>query len=147
MYLRELLMSTCLGDLVETTHNVHYHRHRGDALRANGRPVSILECDDTYETQIEGTKEKNVQDLKRKETEIRKMFVEKVKDKEVELREREEKLNAKRIEMVAELDKVRAMIEEEERELNELATMTLSRSATVSRGSSRLFKVKQQPTV
>ncbi|KAI7825116.1 Septin-type guanine nucleotide-binding (G) domain-containing protein, partial [Gamsiella multidivaricata] len=34
VYLRELLMSTCLHDLVETTHSVHYHRHRGDALRA-----------------------------------------------------------------------------------------------------------------
>ncbi|KAF9967070.1 Septin-6 [Mortierella alpina] len=140
VYLRELLMSTCLHDLVETTHNVHYHQYRGDALRAMGRPVSILECDDTYESQIEGTKLQNKQEMERKEEEIRQMFVQKVREKEVALREREEKLNAKKAEMVAELEQYRALIEAEQREVDEL--MTLSRSGTISKSSSKLFKAK-----
>ncbi|KAG0367382.1 hypothetical protein BGZ54_003948 [Gamsiella multidivaricata] len=140
VYLRELLMSTCLHDLVETTHSVHYHRHRGDALRAKGRPVSILECDDTFDFQIEGTKQKNKEDMARKEEEIRQMFVQKVKDKEAELREREEKLNAKKAEMVAELEQYRAVIEAEQRELDEV--VTLARSGTISKSSSKLFKAK-----
>jgi len=140
-------MSTCLDDLIETTHNVHYHRHRGDALRSKGRPVSIMECDDTYEVQVEGTKQKNNQDLKYKEAEIRKMFVERVKNKELELREREEKLNAKRAELMAELDEYRTMIEAEERDLEDFAALnTLSRSATLSKSASKLFRPKQQPT-
>ncbi|KAF9182396.1 Septin-6 [Haplosporangium sp. Z 767] len=140
VYLRELLMSTCLHDLVETTHNVHYHRHRGDALRLMGRPVSILECDETYDTQIEGTKLKNKQEMERREEEIRQMFVQKVKEKEVALREREEHLNAKKAEMIAELEQYRAMIEAEQREVDEL--VTLARSGTLSKSSSKLFKAK-----
>ncbi|KAF9173956.1 Septin-6 [Mortierella sp. AD011] len=143
VYLRELLMATCLHDLVETTHNVHYHRHRGDALRAKGRPLSILECDDTYESQIEGTKSKNKEDMERKEEEIRQKFVLKVKDKETEIREREEALNAKKAELFQELEQYRAMVEAEQREIDEmLATTTLSRSGTVSKNSSKLFKAK-----
>ncbi|KAF9383061.1 Septin-6 [Podila verticillata] len=143
VYLRELLMSACLDDLVETTHTVHYHRHRASALRALGRPVSILECDDTYESQIEGTKQTNKQEMERKEEEIRQMFVIKVKEKEVALREREEKLNAKKAEMIAELEQYRTMIEAEQREVEELAQLSqLSRNGTLSKSSSKLFKAK-----
>ncbi|KAF9090923.1 Septin-6 [Mortierella sp. AD031] len=138
VYLRELLMSTCLHDLIETTHNVHYHRHRGDALRRLGRPVSILECDETYESQIEGTKSQNKREMERREEEIRQMFVQKVKEKEIALREREEQLNAKKAEMIAELEQYRAQIEAEQREVDEL--VTLSRSGTLNKSSSKLFK-------
>lgn len=138
VYLRELLMSTCLHDLVETTHNVHYHRHRGDALRKLGRPVSILECDDTYDSQIEGTKSQNKQEMDRREEEIRQMFVQKVKEKEIALREREEQLNAKKAELMAELEQTRLQLEAEHREVEEL--VTLSRSGTLNKSSSKLFK-------
>jgi len=141
IYLRELLMSTCLHDLVETTHSIHYHRHRGDALRAAGRPVSILECDDTYESQIEGTKQNNKKEMEQREEAIRLMFVQKVQEKEADLRQREEQLVAKRAEMIAELEQYRALVEAEQREMDELTT-TLSRSGTLSKSSSRLFKSK-----
>ncbi|KAG0275294.1 Septin-6 [Linnemannia exigua] len=138
VYLRELLMSTCLHDLVETTHNVHYHHHRGSALRKLGRPVSILECDDTYDSQIEGTKAQNKQEMERREEQIRQMFVEKVKEKEIALRDREEQLNAKRAELAAELEQARMQIEAEQREVDEL--VTLSRSGTLNKSSGKLFK-------
>ncbi|KAF9156365.1 Septin-6 [Linnemannia schmuckeri] len=138
VYLRELLMSTCLHDLVETTHNVHYHRHRGDALRKLGRPVSILECDETYDSQIEGTKSQNKQEMDRREEEIRQMFVQKVKEKEIALREREDQLNAKKAELMAELEQTRLQLEAENREVEEL--VTLSRSGTLNKSSSKLFK-------
>ncbi|KAG0075167.1 hypothetical protein BGZ90_010142 [Linnemannia elongata] len=133
VYLRELLMSTCLHDLVETTHNVHYHRHRGDALRKLGRPVSILECDDTYDSQIEGTKSQNKQEMDRRGRDPSD-----VKEKEIALREREEQLNAKKAELMAELEQARLQLEAEHREVEEL--VTLSRSGTLSKSSSKLFK-------
>ncbi|KAF9920903.1 Septin 4, partial [Modicella reniformis] len=125
VYLRELLMSTCLHDLVETTHN----------------------CDDTYESQIEGTKEKNKHDLEHREKEFRMMFVEKVKDKELELRSREDKLNTKKAELLEELEQHKADLEAEQRDLNDIVTLSLSplsRSGTVSRAASKLFKARQQ---
>ncbi|KAG0041683.1 hypothetical protein BGZ83_001446, partial [Gryganskiella cystojenkinii] len=141
IHLRELLMSTCLHDLVETTHTIHYHRHRGDALRAAGRPISILECDETYESQIEGTKQINKQALEQREESIRLLFVQKVQEKEAELRQREESLIAKRAEMIAELEQYRALVEAEQKDVDELST-SLSRSGTLSKSSSRLFKTK-----
>ncbi|KAG0043163.1 hypothetical protein BGZ83_011764 [Gryganskiella cystojenkinii] len=140
VYLRELLMSTCLHDLVESTHGVHYHRHRADALRSVGRPVSILECDDSYESQIEGTKQSNKHEMERREEEIRQQFIQKVQDKEFALREREEKLNAKKAEMVAELEQYRVMIEAEQKEVEEL--MSVSRNLTLTKNGSKLFKAK-----
>ncbi|KAF9433685.1 Septin-6 [Entomortierella beljakovae] len=142
IYLRELLMATCLHDLVETTHSVHYHSHRGKALRTQGRPLSILKCDDTYESQIEGTKSKNTEDMARREEEIRQMFIQKVKDKEVEIREREEQLNAKKADMLQELEQYRALVEAEQREVDELLASSLSRNGTISKSSSKLFKAK-----
>ncbi|KAF9578112.1 Septin-6, partial [Lunasporangiospora selenospora] len=141
IYLRELLMSTCLHDLVETTHNVHYHKHRSSHLRAIGRPRSILECDDTYESQVEGAKQTNKADMDQKEEAIRQSFVQRVKEKEVNLREREEKMAAKKVEMEAELEMLRAKLEAGQKELDD-AVVTLQRSGTLSKNSSKLFKAK-----
>ena len=140
VYLRELLMSTCLHDLVDSTHGVHYHKHRADALRSVGRPVSILECDDSYESQIEGTKQSHKHEMERREEDIRQQFIQKVQEKEVALREREEQLNAKKAAMVAELEQYRVMIEAEQKEVEEL--MSVSRSSTLSKNGSKLFKTK-----
>ncbi|KAF9161582.1 Septin-6 [Actinomortierella ambigua] len=140
VYLRELIMSACLHDLIESTHTVHYHKHRALTLRRMGRPESIFECDEVYETKIEGTKQVNKQDMDRREDEIRLQFVQKVKEKEAALRDREDKLNRTKAEMVAELEQMRARIAAEQREVDEL--VALSRSGTISKSSGKLFKAK-----
>ncbi|KAG0199475.1 hypothetical protein BGX28_007273 [Mortierella sp. GBA30] len=138
IYLRELLLATCLHDLVESTHEIHYYQHRANALRSVGRPASILECDDHYETEIEGTKQTNKQEMERKEEEVRQKFIEKVQEKEKALREREEKLLAKKAEMRAELDQYRALVDAEQREVDEL--LASSQNNTLRKTPSKMFK-------
>lgn len=141
MYLRELLLATCLHDLVESTHGIHYHGHRAKALRPHGRPASILECDDSYESQIEGNRVQARQDMDRKEDEVRQTFIEKVKEKEAALRQREENLSLKKAQMSAELEQLRAALAAQEMEMEEMMTETTnSRPNTVSKNSSKLFK-------
>lgn len=140
VYLRELLLATCLHDLVESTHGIHYHGHRAKVLRPQGRPASILECDDSYESQIEGSRVQARQDMDRKEDEIRQNFVEKVKEKEANLRTREEQLVVKKAQMNAELEQMKAALAAQEQELEEMMSEVGSRPNTVSKNSSKLFK-------
>ncbi|KAF9908072.1 Neuronal-specific septin-3 [Lobosporangium transversale] len=140
VHLRELLLATCLHDLVECTHGTHYHAFRAKALRSRGRPTSILKCDDSYESQIMDARQRNRQEMERKEEEIRQKFIEKVQEKETALREREEQLNAKKAEMVAELEQYKVLLEKEQRELDEL--IANSRSNTLSKSTSKLNKAK-----
>ncbi|KAF9981495.1 hypothetical protein BGZ75_007248 [Mortierella antarctica] len=121
-----------------STHEVHYHQHRANALRSAGRPASILECDDHYETEIEGTKQLNKQEMERREEEVRQKFIGKVQEKEMALREREERLQAKKAEMLAELEQYRALVEAEQKEVDEL--IASSRNSTLHKSSSKLFK-------
>ncbi|KAF9433344.1 hypothetical protein BGZ76_009573 [Entomortierella beljakovae] len=137
VYLRELLLATCLHDLVESTHGVHYHHHRARALRANGRPASLYECDDHYDSHIENSKLVK-EELEQKEDQIRQKFIEKVHETEVALREREEQLVAKKAEMVAELEQYKALLEKEQREVDELEAAY--RLNTLSKGSNKSFK-------
>ncbi|KAF9357032.1 hypothetical protein BGX26_004328, partial [Mortierella sp. AD094] len=139
VYLRELLLATCLHDLVESTHGVHYHDHRARALRTNGRPASLYECDDSYDSHLENSKQAKV-DMERREEEIRQTFIEKVHEKEVALREREEQLMAKKAEMIAELEQYKALLEAEQREVDELEA--ISRNNTMSKNSSKSFRSK-----
>ncbi|KAF9936518.1 hypothetical protein BGZ67_002241 [Mortierella alpina] len=103
-----------------------------------GRPASILECDDHYETEIEGTKQLNKQEMERREEEVRQKFIGKVQEKEMALREREERLQAKKAEMLAELEQYRALVEAEQKEVDEL--IASSRNSTLHKSSSKLFK-------
>jgi septin family protein len=113
-------MDTCLADLIETTHTHHYANYRAGQLRANGRRESILACDDAYETRIEATKQSMVDEMFRKEEDMRSAFVQKVREKEAALREREEQLIARRTQMMTELEEQKRMLNEEERELDAL---------------------------
>ncbi|KAG0000823.1 hypothetical protein BGZ79_005423 [Entomortierella chlamydospora] len=138
IYLRELLLETCLHDLVESTHRVHYHDYRAKALRTNNR-VSFYECDESYDSHLENSKKAKA-DMERREEEIRQKFIEKVHETELALREREEQLMAKKMEMVAELDQYKALLEAEIREVDELEA--ISRNNTMSKNSSKSFRSK-----
>ncbi|KAJ3334226.1 hypothetical protein HDU76_006598 [Blyttiomyces sp. JEL0837] len=113
IHLRELLIRTSLQDLIETTHNIHYAQYRSTQIRGKGRPDSFLACDEFYESRIENAKRSLAEEMQRKEDEMRQKFVAKVREKEAELREREETLNIKRQQLVDEIEKMKRQIDAE----------------------------------
>jgi septin family protein len=90
VHLRELIMSRNLHDLVFTTNEHHYSKFRSSYLRKSQRSESVLLCDDDYVLKLEDSRQKLFEDLAKKESEIKEMFVQKVKEKEAHLREAEE---------------------------------------------------------
>ena len=109
-----------MSDLMDTTHLIHYSKHRADSLRAIGKMDTYLECDETYESSIEEQRRALLDEIQNKEEEMRQRFVTKVKQKEQELREREEKLNATRQKMLEELEALRKTVEAEKLSYEEL---------------------------
>ncbi|KAJ3295882.1 Septin-6 [Borealophlyctis nickersoniae] len=114
VHLRELVIRTNLQDLIETTHLIHYAQYRSSQIRGKGRPESFLACDEFYESRIDNAKKGLQEEMQRKEDEMRQMFVAKVREKEAELRQREEELGAKRQQMMEELERLRRANEAEE---------------------------------
>jgi septin family protein len=82
-------------DLVISTNEKHYSKYRVASLRkTTSRAKSVLMCDDDYLTKLEDSRQKMLEDLSRRESEIKEHFVQKVKDKEAQLREAEEKVSS-----------------------------------------------------
>ncbi|XP_015925000.1 septin-2 [Parasteatoda tepidariorum] len=94
--LREMLIRTNMEDMREQTHARHYELYRRMRLEqmgfsdvgADNKPISFQE---TYEQK----RLEHIQELQRKEEEIRQMFVERVKEKESELKDAEKDLHSK----------------------------------------------------
>lgn len=118
--LQEMLMKTCLHDIVESTHSIHYTRYRGQKLRESGRPESILECDEEFVDRLENRKVEFSEEMQRKEEEMRQKFIQQVREKEAFLRDREEQLHKKGQQLMAEIEKERNQMEAEEREIDAL---------------------------
>ncbi|KAJ3405161.1 hypothetical protein CcCBS67573_g03858 [Chytriomyces confervae] len=116
VHLREMLIRTNMQDLIDTTHLVHYSLYRsgkmGGESSSNGRPASVLACDDDmYDNQMQNAKKVAMDEMKMKEEQMRQNFISRVRDKEAELRAREEALNAKRKQMMDEIDAMRRQLE------------------------------------
>lgn len=94
--LREMLIRTNMEDMREQTHARHYELYRRVRLEQMGfsdvdsdnKPVSFPET-------FEQKRQEHLQELQRKEDEMRQMFVVRVKEKEAELKEAEKELHAK----------------------------------------------------
>lgn len=94
--LREMLLRTNMEDMREQTHARHYELYRRMRLEqmgfsdvgADNKPVSFQE---TYEQK----RQEHLQEMQRKEEEMRQMFVVRVKEKEAELKEAEKELHSK----------------------------------------------------
>lgn len=119
--LRSMMIQSHLQDLIETTHSVHYANYRSGRIRQKGRPESILACDEYYDSRVDNAKRGLAEEMQRREDEMRQMFVGKVREKESSLRQREEKLNDKRKEMMQELEGLRRQVEAEEAAVAELS--------------------------
>ena len=111
--LREMMIRTNMEDLREKTHSVHYERYRQKRLvemglsdvTADNKPVSLQE---TYEQK----RLEHVREMQAKEERMRQMFVQKVKDKEGELKAAEQKLHD-------EFERLRRQNSEEKRQLDD----------------------------
>jgi septin 6/8/11 len=107
--LREMLLRTNMEDLCEKTHSQHYELYRQSRLQqmgfadktADNRPVSLQE---TYEIK----RQQHLRDMQTKEERMRQMFVQKVKEKEAELKAAEQRLHD-------EFEKLRTKNQEEKR--------------------------------
>ncbi|XP_031414307.1 septin 10 isoform X1 [Clupea harengus] len=94
--LREMLICVNMEDLREQTHTRHYELYRRCKLEEMGfkdtnpesKPVSLQE---TYEAK----RQEFLGELQRREEEMRQMFVQRVKEKEMELKEAERDLQGK----------------------------------------------------
>lgn len=111
--LREMLIRTNMEDMREKTHTRHYELFRQKRLEQMGftdvdsdnKPVSFQQ---TFETK----RSQHLAELQAKEEEVRQMFVQRVKEKEAELKESEKELHAK-------FDKLKKDHADEKRKLEE----------------------------
>merc|ERR1719291_260516 len=111
--LREMLIRTNMGDLIDATHGKHYELYRKDRLKQmgfeendkEGKPSSFAE---TYTMR----RESHLQSLQEREEEMRQKFVMRVKEKEAELKEAERELHAK-------FDKLKATVADEKRSVED----------------------------
>lgn len=87
--LREMLLRTNMEDLRETTHLKHYELYRRCKLQEMGfTDDETMSLQETYEMK----KQEHNAELLRKEEEMRQMFVVRVKEKELELKDAEKEL-------------------------------------------------------
>lgn len=114
VHLRELLLIRCLAELVDITHEKHYHDYRATILRKDGRPPSILECDEEYDFRIENAKKSIAEQIQRKDEEIRQNFVQLARQQEHTLRMQEEQLQKKYKELLEDIDKQKSLLASEE---------------------------------
>ncbi|KAM8966123.1 septin-6 isoform 4-T5 [Sarcophilus harrisii] len=111
--LREMLIRVNMEDLREQTHSRHYELYRRCKLEEMGfqdtdpdnKPFSLQE---TYEAK----RNEFLGELQRKEEEMRQMFVQRVKEKEAELKEAEKELHEK-------FDRLKKIHQEEKKKLED----------------------------
>ncbi|XP_047144079.1 septin-10 isoform X1 [Hydra vulgaris] len=93
--LREMLLRTNMQDLIEKTHQRHYELYRKEKMEQKG----FKDGEDSIQETYQNKREQYLLNLQKKEETIRQTFVQKVKDKENELKKAEQELQAKFEEM------------------------------------------------
>ncbi|XP_065312880.1 septin-2-like isoform X2 [Gordionus sp. m RMFG-2023] len=120
--LREMLIRTNMEDMIEKTHSSHYQLYRLKRLENmglkdnvdsaspnnNGGPSSLLTLQEGYQNK----RQELLTEIKKREEELRKCFVQRVKDKEQELKESEKELYVK-------FENLKKMHSEEKRKLED----------------------------
>ncbi|XP_065345738.1 septin-2 [Cloeon dipterum] len=143
--LREMLIRTNMEDMREKTHARHYELYRKRRLEQMGftdvdsenKPVS-------FQQTFEHKRSTHMQELQQKEDEMRQMFIQRVKEKEAELKEAEKELHAKfdklkkdHTDEKSKLDDARRKLEEEMVEYNRRKAQIQSGSHTLTLGKSK----------
>jgi len=116
--LREMLIRTNMEDLREVTHRKHYELYRRGKLKQMGitddgaHPVSLQE---TYEQK----RTEHLEELQKIENDMRQKFVNKVREKDLELKRNEKELNAKYESLRKENNDERKRLEEDRKRVEE----------------------------
>lgn len=111
--LREMLIRTNMEDMREKTHTKHYELYRQKRLEEMG--FSDVDSDNkpiSFQQTFEAKRSNHLAELQAKEEEVRQMFVQRVKEKEAELKDSEKDLHAK-------FEKLKRDHAEEKRKLEE----------------------------
>ncbi|XP_065597145.1 septin-10 isoform X1 [Cyrtonyx montezumae] len=93
--LREMLICTNMEDLIEQTHTCHYELYRRCRLQEMGFIDSDPEKPVSLQKAYEAKRRKFYLELQGKEEEMRRKFVEKVREKDAVLKEAEQRIEAK----------------------------------------------------
>ncbi|CAG9571483.1 unnamed protein product [Danaus chrysippus] len=112
--LREMLIRTNMEDMRDKTHARHYELYRRRRLAQMG--FSDVDADNkpvSFQQTFEQKRSAHLLELQQKADEVRQMFVQRVKEKEAELKEAEKELHAK-------FDKLKKEHTEEKKRLEEL---------------------------
>ncbi|XP_051834205.1 septin-8 isoform X4 [Antechinus flavipes] len=145
--LREMLIRVNMEDLREQTHNRHYELYRRHKLEemgfqdtaAESKPISLQE---TYETR----RKEFLCELQKKEEEMRQMFVNKVKETELELKEKEKELHERFETLKRTHQEEKRKVEEKRRQLEEEKIAFNRRKAAVEAMQAQALQVtSQQP--
>lgn len=143
--LREMLVRTNMEDMREKTHTRHYELYRQKRLEQMGftdvdsdnKPVS-------FQQTFEAKRSNHLAELQAKEEEVRQMFVQRVKEKEAELKDSEKELHAKfdklkkdHAEEKRKLEESRKKLEEEFVEFNRRKTQMVASHHTLTLGKSK----------
>ena len=138
--LREMLIRTNMEDMREKTHSNHYELYRMRRLQqmgfsdvdANNKPVS-------FQQTFESKRATHLQELQKKEDEMREVFVTRCKEKETVIKDMEKELQARFDKLKKESTDEKKRIEENKKKLDDeiaefnrlrlqLGTLTLSKS-------------------
>lgn len=143
--LREMLIRTNMEDMREQTHLKHYELFRQKRLQEMG--FSDVDNDNkpiSFQQTFEVKRSNHLSALLAKEEEVRQMFVQRVKEKEAELKdcERElhlrfDKLKREHAEEKRKLEETRQKLEEEYMEFNQHKAFYAASNNTMTLGKSR----------
>ncbi|XP_043837400.1 septin-8 isoform X2 [Dromiciops gliroides] len=145
--LREMLIRVNMEDLREQTHSRHYELYRRHKLEemgfqdtaAESKPISLQE---TYETR----RKEFLCELQKKEEEMRQMFVNKVKETELELKEKEKELHERFETLKRTHQEEKRKVEEKRRQLEEEKIAFNRRKAAVEAMQAQALQAtSQQP--
>ncbi|CAH2230667.1 septin-2 [Pararge aegeria] len=143
--LREMLIRTNMEDMREKTHARHYELYRRRRLAQMG--FSDVDADNkpvSFQQTFEQKRSAHLLQLQQKEDEMKQMFVQRVKEKEAELKEAEKELHAKfeklkkdHTEEKKRLEDLRKKIEDDTIEFNRRKQQTVQGHHTLTLGKSK----------
>ncbi|XP_045778426.1 septin-2 [Maniola jurtina] len=143
--LREMLIRTNMEDMREKTHARHYELYRRRRLAQMG--FSDVDADNkpvSFQQTFEQKRSAHLLQLQQKEDEMKQMFVQRVKEKEAELKEAEKELHAKfeklkkdHTEEKKRLEDLRKKIEDDTIEFNRRKQQTAQGHHTLTLGKSK----------
>lgn len=136
LHLRNAILKTNMEDLRETTHCKHYEMFRQNKLQRMGFTDDDSDRFDLSRI-YEKKRDENLQEMERQTDEMRQMFVQRVKEKESELKEAEKELHDK-------FDRLKRLHAEEKKKLQDKQAFMESEMEQFSKRKKELEAQLQQ---